>query len=362
MRFDNRLLLGVSERNLRMDPANSPISRMMPTQIKVSVSKRVAPWLSSSLAQKPIPLGDHPLYIPGSVREALRIAEDNQAIQKVMHEYLQLGMTVIDVGANIGYLTLFAARKVGLQGKVFAVEPAKDNLVMLEKNVQLNQATNITVLACAAGRRQKTQDFYLHGSHSGHNSLFQRLGDTDVTETVSVKDHAFRRLNPRENGFCKIDVEGAELEVLAGMAGILCANPDIQLIIEWNPLIQQMAGYAPGQLPKFLIESGFELATIDRESERLGALNLEDIHTICSELTHNRSKYLAIGRSLCGAGKPSQTIDLTNGSEYFWLIHLSLWMVYHKTTPNMYCLRQNNRIVQSDMISTGITTMTAVVV
>ena len=77
-----------------------------------------------------------------------------------------------------------------------------------------------------------------------------------------------------------------------GWPSILTANPDIQLIIEWNPLIQQMAGYTPGELPKFLIESGFELATIDRESERLGALNLEDIHTICSELTHNRSKYL----------------------------------------------------------------------
>ena len=115
--------------------------------------------IQSPLRKNLFPLGDYSLYIPGSVRKALRIAEDNQAIQKVMHKYPQLGMTVIDVGANIGYLSFLAARKVELQGKVFAVEPAKDNLVMLEKNVQLNQATNITVLACAARTASKDTGF-----------------------------------------------------------------------------------------------------------------------------------------------------------------------------------------------------------
>ena len=277
---------------VRMDSANLPVLRIMPTQIKVSVLKRVARWLSSSLAQKPIPLGDYSLYIPGSIREALRITHDNQGIQKQMGKCLHPGMTVVDVGANIGYVTLFAARKVGLQGKVFAVEPAKDNLVMLEKNVQLNQAANITVLACAAGRHQKTQDFYLHGSYSGHNSFFQRQRMKDITGTVSVKVMPLDDLILEKVDFVKIDVEGAELEVLAGMSGMLRSNPDIQLIIEWNPLIQQTAGYAPGQLPEFLIESGFELAIIDGESESLVALNLDDIHVISSELAHNKSKYL----------------------------------------------------------------------
>jgi hypothetical protein len=56
----------------------------------------------------------------------------------------------------------------------------------------------------------------------------------------------------------KIDVEGAELDVLGGMTRLL-RYPAIQLIVEWHPGLQEAAGYAAGALPEFLLDCGFGL-------------------------------------------------------------------------------------------------------
>jgi hypothetical protein len=54
----------------------------------------------------------------------------------------------------------------------------------------------------------------------------------------------------------KIDVEGAELDVLAGMTRLL-RRSTLRLIVEWHPGLQEAAGYAPGALPRLLLEHGF---------------------------------------------------------------------------------------------------------
>jgi len=56
----------------------------------------------------------------------------------------------------------------------------------------------------------------------------------------------------------KIDVEGAELDVLGGMMRLL-RSPHIRLVVEWHPLLQEKAGYAAGALPLALLDLGFEL-------------------------------------------------------------------------------------------------------
>jgi hypothetical protein len=66
----------------------------------------------------------------------------------------------------------------------------------------------------------------------------------------------------------KIDVEGAEIEVLEGMTRLLQARPKA-LIVEWHPLLQAMAGYAPDELPRWLVSRGWRLQAASHTAARL---------------------------------------------------------------------------------------------
>ena len=73
----------------------------------------------------------------------------------------------------------------------------------------------------------------------------------------------------------KIDVEGAELDVLGGMTRLLAA-PGIQLIVEWHPLLQVAAGYPADALPRFLLNAGFAVQAAGHwRSEPLTAAAVE---------------------------------------------------------------------------------------
>ena len=65
----------------------------------------------------------------------------------------------VDVGANVGYYTLIAARRVGPQGRVIAFEPVPRNVAFLHRHLALNRVTNVTILPVACAERQGVEDF-----------------------------------------------------------------------------------------------------------------------------------------------------------------------------------------------------------
>lgn len=184
-----------------------------------------------------------------------------QTIKRAVHP----GMTVIDVGANIGYFSLLLAKLVGPQGKVYAVEPSKGNLDYLQKNVKLNKMSNIQIIPFAAGARSESRKLYIHAAGS-QNSFYARGGNIDAEQVEIV---SLNRVITEQVHFAKIDVEGHEIEVLKGMNRILQATPEIRLIIEWNSKTLQRAGRLPQALPEFLLQRGFVLSIID---DRTGVL------------------------------------------------------------------------------------------
>lgn len=152
---------------------------------------------------------------------------------------LRRGMTVIDVGANDGLYTLFAARRVGPRGRVVAVEPSSRERRNLERNLALNRFRNVTVvpaaLAAEAGRALLQIAPALHG---GHNTLggFAHAGVTAIdSESVPVEtlDALGQRLALGKVDAIKIDVEGAEVKVLQGGRELLKASRPV-LLIEAN--------------------------------------------------------------------------------------------------------------------------------
>jgi len=152
---------------------------------------------------------------------------------------LKPGMVFVDVGANDGYYTLFAARRVGPSGRVVAAEPSSRERAHLQRNLGRNGLDNVTVVPAAIGAASGLADLHLaHGVHAGHNTLGSFAHDDVVRaslERVPIEplDAVIARLGLAQVDFVKIDVEGAEARVIAGAATVLKAMRPI-LLLEVN--------------------------------------------------------------------------------------------------------------------------------
>jgi FkbM family methyltransferase len=149
---------------------------------------------------------------------------------------LKPGMIFVDVGANDGYYTLFAARKVGPSGRVVAVEPSSRERAHLRRNLDRNAIANVTVVPAALGATAATAELKLaDGLHAGHNTLGD-FAHNDVvavgTERVQVEtlDTVASRLGLSRIDVMKIDVEGAEASVIAGARGVLMSMRPLLLL------------------------------------------------------------------------------------------------------------------------------------
>ena len=135
---------------------------------------------------------------------------------------LRPGMTVVDVGANIGLYTLLAAHLVAPGGTVVAVEPSPREQVSLRRNLAANGRFAVRVRTEALGRTDGTATLHVTDvEHAGHNTLGAPVyADTSVIDKIEVPvmtfDHLVREEGLERIDAVKIDVEGAEELVLRG--------------------------------------------------------------------------------------------------------------------------------------------------
>ena len=136
--------------------------------------------------------------------------------EKLRHfvKRLRPGMTVWDLGANVGLYTLPSARAVGMAGRVFAFEPLARNLVYLNHHIALNALRNVTVCGVAVGGA--TQRVRMAGGDSPAEFHIDPDGGVEVP-AVALDDWRVRTACPLPD-IVKIDVEGAEDAVLRGGA------------------------------------------------------------------------------------------------------------------------------------------------
>lgn len=198
------------------------------------------------------------LEVPGTRVERLSVVAGNRRIHRLLGRSVRPGATVVDVGANIGWNAVGAARLVGPAGRVVAVEPTPDTLAVLRRNVAAAGLGNLEVAPVAAGRAAGTAEFYVRGGVSAVNSLYAESRYGRVTEVLRVPVVRLDDLVEGAADVVKIDVEGAELDVLAGMERLLSA-PGLVLIVEWDPVLQRMAGHGAEALPRWLLAEGWRL-------------------------------------------------------------------------------------------------------
>jgi FkbM family methyltransferase len=146
-------------------------------------------------------------------------------VQRAIAGHLRPGGVFYDVGANVGFFSLLAARRVGATGRVCAFEPVPANAQSVRANAELNGLGNLRVFEVAAGRENKLADFLLTRWDGGGSLSEQAVMPAHVMSRTQVRVAPLDALIEAEAlplpDFVKIDVEGTEMDVLAGMSGTI---------------------------------------------------------------------------------------------------------------------------------------------
>ncbi len=156
-----------------------------------------------------------------------------------LRRILRPGMTMLDIGANIGYLSLIAARSLGPRGHVYAFEPDPDNRAVLERNIRANAMACIEIVPMAVGRVAGSLDLHVNTDESGALSTLYAGAmavhggnwKTVRVEGTTLDAWAVACGWPAVH-VIKLDIEGAELDALAGAGEVLRRNPEVVLIVE----------------------------------------------------------------------------------------------------------------------------------
>lgn len=154
-------------------------------------------------------------WLPQSRGKILRIIGGTYEPEQtqLFRDRIAAGAIVFDVGAHVGYYTVLSAVLAGPNGRVFAFEPNPVNHGFLQRHVALNRLHNVTIENAAVSDRNGTAAFaFGTGSGTGHLDADGALS----VRTLRLDD--FVREKDVRPGFIKIDVEGAELDVLHGAA------------------------------------------------------------------------------------------------------------------------------------------------
>lgn len=165
-------------------------------------------------------------------RELLLCGTYENGEVRVFHELLRRGMTVLDLGANIGYFTLIAAKLVGPEGKVFAFEPEPANFSLLQRNVNINGYENVTLVQKAVSDKNGVEELYLCSDSWGHSLSSVNRGEDLISVPVTSLDQFFSEDIAID--FIKMDIEGAEKKALQGMERILGKGDVKAMVIEFH--------------------------------------------------------------------------------------------------------------------------------
>jgi FkbM family methyltransferase len=233
-----------------------------PTSEKIrSVTARVHRIFPKAPVLFRLPFGAWFLAGNSHVDAALLTSEFESAEVNFVQKYLKPGMIALDIGAHHGLYTLLASKKVGPGGKVVAFEPSPRERKQLSRNVRLNSCRNVRIQPIALGSKRSQTDLYLvEGGEDGCNSLRPPVVDSE-TRRVRVDVYPFDEVAPQLGltrvDFVKLDVEGAELDVLKGAPGLLRSPSRPVLLVEVYDIRTQPWGYKAREIVGFLDQLGY---------------------------------------------------------------------------------------------------------
>lgn len=173
------------------------------------------------------------LDLSRNVQRDIYIGNYERAETKLVRSILAPGMTVLDVGANVGYYTALAAQAVGERGRVFAVEPYAPNFHRLDGWIRRNDVAQVRAFNFALG------------TAPGSAQMFSAFAETDTPVMVAHDQPSLATVEVRTLDSCvsdwklghidflKLDVDGSETAVLAGASDALATGKIASILCEF---------------------------------------------------------------------------------------------------------------------------------
>jgi FkbM family methyltransferase len=283
---------------------------------KIGVNKKTpgVSWIYSFLFKKTWPYGNiievqgSKMYVnihdeSSEMRKTFKVYASNliheRATTELFRKTVKERDMVVDLGANIGYFTLLAARLVGPEGKVFSFEPEPKNYSYLIKNVKLNNYNQVVVLPKAVSNKDGKTRLYICDYDTGHHTINKYDGIESYSRGRKTEEHSIEIETVTLDNFLegktnrvdiiKMDVEGAEALALAGMDNILRKNRKIKMFIEFFPLlIEKMGSSSKDFISKLLKDYQFSIYVIPddydaKRHEMLKVASVEEIIGLCQK-------------------------------------------------------------------------------
>ncbi|MGY5142912.1 MAG: FkbM family methyltransferase [Candidatus Nitrosopumilus sp. bin_32a] len=218
----------------------------------------------------------------GISEELLMFKTHEPLSTKLFEEFLKPGMVCMDVGSNIGYYVCLESKIIGKEGKIIAIEPSPLNFKYLQKNVELQEKSNIELYNFACGDKDGEINFSVSNRSNWSRVVSDDLVDAPpdaIIETVTIPikkiDSFIDEKLIDKLDFVRMDVEGYEKNILQGMK---------QSLQKFKPLIQLemhlfiMGEDATGSLFDFFSDLGYRVSYyVPREMDVPILGNMNDV-------------------------------------------------------------------------------------
>jgi len=187
----------------------------------------------------------------------------------VFENFIKEGMFILDIGANIGYHTLYFCKLCGPKGKVIAFEPDPQNFRILTKNIEINGYTNVESHNLGVGTENKKGHLAISNNNTAGNSIVEVDKASEEIETVSIEIVKLDDFLPKDQkiDFIKIDIEGYEPFAFHGMKQLLRKQEKLGLLIEFCPSMLRDRNISPNSFLTQLQEIGFRIYETDKKRE-----------------------------------------------------------------------------------------------
>lgn len=176
----------------------------------------------------------HPNDIVGVSGEIVLFGGVEPETTALFRKLLKKNMTIVDVGANIGWYSLLAAKRVGKRGRVLSFEPEPSNCDSLRESLQDNGFDNVLLFQECLSNHNGVERLYLSEIEPGRHSIVWQVGEKWIDVRCSTLDARLRENNVDDVDILKIDAEGAEPGVLEGARNLIDGNRCSHIVMEWN--------------------------------------------------------------------------------------------------------------------------------
>ena len=212
----------------------------------------------------------------------------------LFEKHLKKGMTVLDLGGNIGFYTILARSVVGPEGRVFSFEPFPNNANLIRASIKENSFTNVTVVEAAVSDKMGKATLHLSPDACSEHSLldldFQynlELQQNEIeVQTLTVDEYLEKNVDSFKVDFIKMDIEGSESRAIVGMQKVLNENKHLTLITEFWPNGFKEDDKEPRDFLEMLDNLNFKIYNIDSLEQKIVPVTVDEM----MEIVYFRSK------------------------------------------------------------------------